>query len=233
MRSFPWGIGILAIFALLVTVYAQDIETGDPDTDAIIRTYRQQQKQIPPELLSILPAEFKLTDTNWVIEPTMKTTLSFSLSGTRESEDGYLAEIRLSLLAYNQEQETGRYLIQTSLAQNSGDVEKEWLSSHPAEESADPVSHTSAPEKFKVPAGQAWIQKIHTPAHIDGEGMVPDETLFNGYYIIRYPGGFLYTSVENAKVSRADMERWFTAIASRAAKLPIQKYFNTAAGKKP
>lgn len=224
MKRIFW-IVLFCTFALPATVFASDSGSGDSEADAIIRDYQELQRHIPPALMGLMPQGFEITATNWMLEPRMKMMATFTMQGQRQSADGRAIPFNINFMAYNLDDETGRYTAGVALKLNMETVENEWLSSHPEDMQESPSTHFFAPEKYSLPKGRLYLQKIFTPSYNDGVGMAPEETLYSGFVLIPVEGGYLMAETEQASASRADVENWLKTVATRGSKLNVKALF--------
>ncbi len=205
---------------------AQAAVTDDPayaDAMKMMQNAQDQKQNIPAEIVALMPSPFKAQDQSFFVEPNMKSLLNVSLGSGVTTVKDYQTELKIVMNAYDMSSEMGKMMGGSSLPAQRKEAVANWTSAHPATQQNE--THYGTPEKIALPKGYLLIQKVHTPRHEDGEGMVNASTTFNGFLYMDVDGGYLTAQADAVKDSKADLEAWLRSIAEKAGKLKIRTYF--------
>lgn len=216
---------VCLFFAAAGALHAQ--EGLDPETMKMMQQYQQQSQDVPSELLALMPKGLEISSKNWMMEPSAKMMfqldLNSAMSTKLENSEDYQLEVKINLTAYNMASPGGKAIADSALKSQQSSITANWTAGHPEKKSSDCVA--SKPEKIAVPRGYILIQKIFTPRHADGEGMVPEKTEYCGFLYQDIDAGFLTAEIANVPNTKAGIEKWLKQIAAAGSKIKPDKYF--------
>ena len=199
----------------------------DPETMKMMQQYQQQSQDVPSELLALMPKGIEVSSKNWMLEPSAKMmfqlTLQSATSTKLENTENYQLELKIGLTAYNMASSGGKAIADAALRSQQSSLTGNWTAAHPETKSAECVA--SKPEKIAVTRGFILIQKIFTPRHADGEGMVPEKTEYCGFLYQDVDGGFLTAETGKVPNTKAGIEKWLKQISASGSKIKPGKYF--------
>jgi hypothetical protein len=195
----------------------------------LLQSYQQQQQEIPPELLGLMPSGLTITEKNWYVEESSKMLLQLSLksflaSTNLENSENYALDFRIYLTAYNVNSVPGKMTADQSLDIQRQEVQNNWAGIHTASQVDEVQSY--APEALQVSHGKILIQKVVSQAHQEGEGTVPGRTTYCGFLYLEVKNGYLTAEVQPVPNTKAGVEIWLKHVAETAGKLNLDKYFN-------
>ena len=212
-------------FAAAGALHAQ--EGLDPETMKMMQQYQQQSQDIPAELLALMPKGIEISSKNWMLEPSSKMMfqlgLQSAMSTKLDNTEEYQLELKINLTAYNMASPGGRAIADAALRAQQSSLTENWNTAHPETKTAECVA--SKPEKIAVSRGFILIQKIFSPRHADGEGMVPERTEYCGFLYQDVDGGFLTAETGKVPNTRAGIEKWLKQISAAGSKIKPGKYF--------
>jgi hypothetical protein len=228
MKKLSILVALLFQFVIAHSLFAQGLPPMDPEAMKVIQSYQEQNENIPPEILGLMPSDLKVTEKKWSVETSSKMLLQLNLACTigsirLENTEDYSLDLWIRMTTYNLKSDLGKMIADQSLDTQRQQVQSTWFDNH--QESQDDILTISKPEKIEVPHGAIYIQKIYARAHLEGEGMVPEKTSYCGFLYMDMEAGYLTAEVQTLPNTKTGIEKWFKHIAASAAKLKMEKYF--------
>jgi hypothetical protein len=228
MKKYLLPMLILGLFSAFSVCFAQEIPNIDPDAMKIMQQYQQQSRNVPPEILGLMPPGLPLTQKEWSVEVTQKMLFQADLvanigSTKLENTEGYTLDMRVLATAYNMNSIGGKMTADQTLTTQRQEVQDNWTKIHTAKK--DRHITYSQPEKIVVPGGYILTQKIYYAAHDEGEGRVPERTEYCGFLYMELESGWLWAEVQPVPNTKAGIEKWLKHTAAAASKLEVKKYF--------
>lgn len=222
-----------AILVVILLVGSSSFCQEQPAMDAealkILAGYQKQNESVPPEILTLMPANLQITDKQWMVEASRKMLLQLRLhsylgSTQIENSESYALDLLIIMTAYNPNSMVGKMTADQSLDMQRQEAKENWQRIHQAEK----VDYL---EQFKpvmtpVPGGAIYIQKIYSAAHHEGEGTVPARTEYCGFLYMDMPVGWLTAEIQNVPNTQMEIDKWHKHMAATAAQIKPDKYFN-------
>ena len=222
---------LFSSIAVLISVrsFPQEIEGLDPEMQDVVDDYKNQNENIPREVVEIIPDFLTQKDHSWSIEHFSKMLLQSTLSGSasyikvdgmQHSSITYRAEATV----FNMKSPNGKLTANASLKNLRLKNIEEWKNGHAPEEGEN--WRTFPFEKITLQKGYILLQKRFTKEGIDEMGAkIPALTEYAGFLYLEIDNGVFTAETDFLVNKKTVVDSILKYSAERALSIKWESYF--------